>query len=171
MVIEVDQEIPSGTFKSIPWTPELNSGLVCGTPGIIRTDDWRGKRVVVIGVPGAFTPTCHVNHLPPYLQRYDEFKAKGVDAIYVLAANDPYVMSGWGVSQKLEDKIITLSDTYAEWSEKMGLSSDQTNAGMGKRTARYVLILEDNKVRSIEIEPRGVPELKLTNAETTLSKL
>lgn len=74
-------------------------------PTTLKTDDWKGKKVVVFSVPGAFTPTCHINHLPPYLQKYDEFKAKGVDTIAVVAANDAFVMSGWARVEKLTDKV------------------------------------------------------------------
>ncbi|KAG9021595.1 hypothetical protein FS837_007151 [Tulasnella sp. UAMH 9824] len=133
----------------------------------LTTDAFKGKKVVIVSVPGAFTPTCHVNHLPPYLAKYDEFRAKGVDQIYVLAANDPFVMSGWAKAQGLKDKAI--SDTYAKWSESMGLSVDLTEGGMGVRSARYVLILDDLKVVSVEREPgRGLTN---TDADTTLSKL
>jgi len=169
MSINVGDTVPSGTFKYIPWAEELETKIACGIPSEITTDAWKGKKVVIVSVPGAFTPTCHVNHLPPYLQKYDELRAKGVDAIYVLAANDCFVMSGWGIAQGLRDKITPISDTYAKWSESMGLSADLTAMGLGIRTARYVLILDDLKVVSLEKEPgRG---LTVTDVDTTLNKL
>jgi len=169
MTIQVGETIPSGTFKYVPWTEELETGLVCGVGSQITTDAWKGKKVVVVSVPGAFTPGCHVNHLPPYLQKYDQLKAKGVDEVYILAANDMWVMSGWGVTQGLRDKIIPISDTYAEWSAKMGLSVDLTEGGMGVRSSRYALILDDLKVVAVEKEPgRGVTVSGVDNILTKL---
>ncbi|KAG8941139.1 hypothetical protein FRC04_004700 [Tulasnella sp. 424] len=188
--IIVGDTVPAGQFKNIQWGPELEDKLACGVPRELTTDAFKGKKVVIVSVPGAFTPTCHVNHLPPYLAKYEEFKAKGVDDIYVLAANDVFVMSGWATAQGLKDKIVAISDTYAKWSESMGLSVDLTAMGMGVRTARYVLILDDLKVVSLEARVPGTyyiersltryddllqkePGRGLTNtdADTTLSKL
>ncbi|KAG7086550.1 hypothetical protein E1B28_002499 [Marasmius oreades] len=164
--IKVGDIIPEATFSYIPYSPELESGLVCGTP--IKLDihkDWKGKKVVLFAVPGAFTPTCHVNHLPPYLEKYSEFKAKGVDIIAVIAGNDPFVMSGWGRFSGLKDKILTLSDTDAEWSKKHGLG----NASAEQRTGRYAMILDDLKVQYIDIETaRGVA---VSGADAVLNKL
>jgi len=144
---------------------------------------------VLFSVPGAFTvrqggyslrdfilirafsssqPTCHVNHLPPYLQKYDEFKGKGVDVIAVLASNDPFVMSGWGRFQDVKDKVLSLictwkipiefliillqilclSDIGAEWSNKLGLALESPG---GARTARYAIILDDLVIKYIEV--------------------
>jgi len=143
---------------------------------------------VLLSVPGAFTvstfkkiyfkkqsviaaiqPTCHVNHLPSYLQKYDEFVAKGADVVAVLAANDPFVMSGWAGVEGLKDKVINvhffryisrgnrprqilaLTDTYAEWSKQLGLDKDFTGVGFGIRTARYAMILDDLVVKYIGV--------------------
>jgi len=120
-------------------------------------------------VPGAFTPTCHVNHLPPYLKKYDEFKAKGVDIIAVIAANDLFVMSGWGRLNGLKDKILTLSDTYAEWSKSLGLSIDLTDKGLGVRTARYAMIIDNLVVKYIEVEPAA--GVSVSGADAVLAHL
>ncbi|KAG8997094.1 hypothetical protein FRB93_000497 [Tulasnella sp. JGI-2019a] len=114
--IKVGDTIPSGTFKYVPWAPELDEGVVCGIPVQLNTDEWKGKKVVIVAVPGAFTPTCHVNHLPPYLEKYDELRKKA-DAVYVLSGNDVFVMAGWAKSQGFKDKIIALSDVNSKWSE------------------------------------------------------
>jgi len=167
--IKVGDKIPSGTFHSVPWTAELEQKLVCGIPITVSTDDWKGKKVVLFSVPGAFTPTCHINHLPPYLEKYDEFKSKGVDFIGVIAANDPHVLSGWGRFEDLQDKIVTLSDTYAEWSKSLGLSLDLTSKGMGIRTARYALILDDLVVKYVEVEPG--PGVTVSGADAVLARL
>ncbi|KAG8897943.1 hypothetical protein FRB99_007777 [Tulasnella sp. 403] len=167
--IKVGDTVPSGTFKYIPWSQMLDDRRACGIPINFSSDEWKGKKVVIISVPGAFTFTCHTRHLPPYLEKYDQLKSKGVDAIYVLAANDPFVMSAWGVSLGLQDKIIPISDTYAKWSGEIGLQKDLTEGGMGIRTARYVIILDDLKVVSVEIEEGR--EIVKTDVDTTLSKL
>jgi len=117
-------------------------------------------------------PTCHANHLPPYLEKYKEFKAKGVDVIAVIAANDPFVLSGWGRFEGLEDKvrnaanpdlapicnssirsfqILTLTDTYAAWSKSLGLQLDLTEKGLGIRTGRFAIIVDDLVVKYIQV--------------------
>ncbi|KAJ2916682.1 hypothetical protein MD484_g3742, partial [Candolleomyces efflorescens] len=167
--IKVGDTIPEGTFKYIPWTEALEDTLVCGLPVDLSTNEWKGKKIVLFSVPGAFTPTCHTNHLPPYLEKYDQFKAKGVDAIAVLAANDPFVMSGWARFEGLKDKIIALSDNGAQWSKKLGLDKDLTANGLGIRTSRYALILEDNVVKYVGIETeRGVT---VSGADAVLAHL
>ncbi|KAJ8585154.1 thioredoxin-dependent peroxidase [Rhizopogon salebrosus TDB-379] len=167
--ISVGDTIPKGTFGTIPYTEELADHSACGIPTTLSTDGWKGKKVVLFSVPGAFTPTCHINHLPPYLAKYNEFKEKGVDVIAVIAANDPFVMSGWGRVEGLADKIITLSDTNAAWSDNLGLSMDLTNRGLGIRTARYAMIIDDLVVKYVEVEP--TPGVTVSGAEAVLAKL
>jgi len=168
--IKVGDTIPEGTFKYVPYSPDLENGLICGTPVSLSTNEWKGKKVVLVSVPGAFTPTCHMNHLPSYLQKYDEFVAKGVDVVAVLAANDPFVMSGWARVEGLKDKILSLTDTYAEWSKQLGLDMDLTAVfGFGVRTARYAMIIDDLVVKYIGPEPsRGVT---VSGAEAVLAAL
>ncbi|KAF5372391.1 hypothetical protein D9615_009299 [Tricholomella constricta] len=152
--IKVGDTLPQGTFSYIPYTPELENNL--------STDEWKGKKVVLFSVPGAFTPTCHAKHLPPYIEKYEEFKAKGVDVIAVLASNDVFVMSGWG---RFEG-ILTLSDSGAEWSKALGLSIE---FGGITRTARYAIILDDLKVTYIGVEP--APGVTVSGAEAVLGNL
>ncbi|KAL0580440.1 peroxiredoxin type-2 [Marasmius crinis-equi] len=164
--IKVGDTIPPATFSHVPYSPELENGLVCGTP--VQLDihkEWKGKKVVLFAVPGAFTPTCHVNHLPPYLEKYDEFKKKGVDIIAVLAGNDAFVMSGWGRFTGLKDKILALSDANAAWSKEHGLNSDRAP----ERTGRWAIILDDLKVQSIEVE--SAPGVSVSGADAVLAKL
>jgi alkyl hydroperoxide reductase 1 len=167
--IKVGDTIPKGTFTYIPHTPELENKLACGVPAKLSTDEWKGKKVVIFAVPGAFTPTCHINHLPPYLEKYDEFKAKGVDVIAVVAANDVFVMSGWARFEGLGDKILALSDTNLEWSKSLGLTLDLSAHGLGWRTARYAIILDDLKVTFVDVEPGA--GVTVSSAEHVLSKL
>ncbi|KAJ8093087.1 peroxiredoxin type-2 [Marasmius tenuissimus] len=164
--IKAGDIIPEATFSYVPYSPELDSGLACGTPVQLNIHkEWKGKKVVLFAVPGAFTPTCHVNHLPPYLERFDEFKSKGVDVIAVLAGNDAFVMSGWSRFTGLKDKILALSDANAEWSKKHGLGHDRA----AERTGRWAIILDDLKVQYIEIET--APGVTVSGADAVLAKL
>jgi len=167
--IKAGDTIPEGTFSYIPWTPELENGLACGVPNKLSTEAWKGKKVVLVAVPGAFTPTCHANHLPPYVARIAELKAKGVDVVAFLAANDQFVMSGWGRFQGIKDEILMLSDTNAEWSKQLGLDLDLTERGMGVRTKRYALILDDLKVKYVGVDLK--PGLEETGFDGVLAHL
>jgi len=153
MTINVGETIPEGTFKYTPYSPDLADHSACGIPVTLSTNEWKGKKVVLVSIPGAFTPTCHVNHIPPYIQKYEEFKSKGVDAIAVLAANDVFVMSAWGRISGFEDHILSLSDVEAKWSKSIGLDIDLSARGFGIRTARYALVLDDLVVKYIGVEP------------------
>ncbi|KAF8066551.1 1-Cys peroxiredoxin isozyme [Lyophyllum atratum] len=185
--LKVGDTLPEGTFTYVPYTPELENNLACGVPIELSTNAWKGKKVVLFSVPGAFTvsltsdtgvsqliifriasrqPTCHAKHLPPYIEKYDEFKAKGVDEIAVLASNDAFVMSGWGRFEGVKDKILTLSDAGAKWSKSLGLSIEH---GGITRTARYAIILDDLKVVYFEVEP--APGVTVSGAEAVLGKL
>ncbi|KAJ3793008.1 1-Cys peroxiredoxin isozyme [Lentinula aff. detonsa] len=168
--IKVGDTVPDGTFSYIPYSPELDSHAACGVPTKLNiSKDWKGKKIVLFAVPGAFTPTCHVNHLPPYVEKYDEFKSKGVDEIAVVAANDAFVMSGWGRFEGLKDKILTLSDPNVEWSKKLGLDLDLSALAFGTRTARYAMIIDDLVVKYVEVEPGT--EVTVSGAEAVLAKL
>ncbi|KAJ7182979.1 1-Cys peroxiredoxin isozyme [Mycena crocata] len=167
--IKVGDTIPSGEFGYIPWAPELEDNLACGVPSKVKTDDWKGKKVVLFSVPGAFTPTCHTNHLPPFLAKHAEFKAKGVDVVAVIAANDLFVMSGWARFEGCKDKILALSDANAAWSAALNLSVDLTERGMGIRTARYAMIIDDLVVKYVEVEPG--PGVSVSGADAILARL
>ncbi|KAG6878230.1 hypothetical protein C0993_010352 [Termitomyces sp. T159_Od127] len=166
--VKIGDKLPQGTFTYIPYSPELDDKLACGVPIKLSTEEWKGKKVVLFSVPGAFTPTCHAKHLPPYLEKYDQFKAKGVDVIAVLAANDAFVMNGWARVEGLKDKIIALSDTGAEWSKSLGSELAIQTPGF-TRTARYAIIVDDLTVTSIEVEP--APGVTVSGADAILAKL
>ncbi|KAH9915459.1 Redoxin [Epithele typhae] len=167
--INVGDTIPSGTFTYIAYTPELDDHSACGLPTKMNTDEWKGKKVVLVAVPGAFTPTCHANHLPPYLQKIDEFKAKGADVVAVVAANDAFVMSGWARFLGLKEKMVALSDPNAKWSTEMGLSQDLSALDFGTRTKRYAIIIDDLKVTYIGVEPAR--EVSVSGADAVLAAL
>jgi len=170
MPIEVGQTIPEGTFKYVPYTPELENPLACGAPKEYKTSEWKGKKVVVVSVPGAFTPTCHQDHLPGFIKNREKFLEKGVDTIVFLAANDPFVMSAWGRVEGLKDTILTVCDPNAAWSAKLGYTQDLTRVGFGIRTGRYALIVDDLVVKFIAAEEDGLG-LEKSSAEKVLAKL
>ncbi|KAF8307173.1 Redoxin [Clavulina sp. PMI_390] len=163
--IKVGDTLPEGTFMYVPYTPELADGSACGRPIKYRTSEWKDKKVVLFAVPGAFTPTCHVNHLPDFITRRKEFTDKKVDVVACLAYNDAFVMSGWGRVSGGKDEVLMLSDENGDWSSQMGLRIDGA-----QRTKRYAMIIDDLVVKSIEVEsnPSG---LEVSGAEHVLSRL
>lgn len=114
--------------------------------------------------------TCHVNHIPPYLQKIQEFKSKGVDEIYVLAQNDPFVMSAWGVQNKAKGEVIFATDLGLEFSEGVGSIADLSSMGFGKRNGRYALVVDDLKVVYFAAEP-SPGAVEVSGADHVLAKL
>ncbi|EPQ27472.1 uncharacterized protein PFL1_05010 [Pseudozyma flocculosa PF-1] len=171
MTISKGDTIPNATFAYVPWSPELDDGTACGVPTKFQThDEFKGKKVVIISVPGAYTPTCHVRHIPPFLEKLQEFKSKGVDKIYVIAQNDPFVMSAWGVQNKGKDQVVFASDVNLEFSKGVGSTVDMSAAGFGVRTGRYALVADDLKVSYFAAE-ESPGALDVSSAEAVLSKL
>ncbi|WFC96816.1 peroxiredoxin type-2 [Malassezia brasiliensis] len=166
---EIGSTIPNTKFAYVPYSPELEDHKVCGLPtGFQSHERWKGKKVVIVSVPGAFTPTCTANHVPPYVEKIQEFKNKGVDEVVVIAANDPFVMSAWGVSEQAKDLVTFAQDVNCEFSQAFKATLDLSSKGMGERTARYALIANDLKVEYFGID-QGEPQQ--SSAATLLSKL
>ncbi|KAI0746300.1 Redoxin [Daedaleopsis nitida] len=153
--VNVGDTVPQGTFVHVPFTPELEEHSACGMPLKLSTDAWKGKKVLLFAVPGAFTPSCHANHAPPYLAQLPALKAKGIDTVAVVSANDPFVLSGWSRILGFKDQILALSDPDGKWSEQLGLTVDLSGAGigLGKRTTRYAIVLDDLKIVYLGVEP------------------
>lgn len=139
-------------------------------PKEISTDDlFKGKKVVMFAVPGAFTPTCSVKHLPGFVQNAEAFKAKGVDTVVCMAVNDPFVMGAWSREQGTGDAIVMLADGSATFTKALGLELDLVPRGMGVRSQRFALVAEDGKVTHLAVEPPG--GFDVSKAETILSAL
>jgi peroxiredoxin len=128
-----------------------------------------GKRVVVFAVPGAFTPTCSMKHLPGFVEQYDALKSKGADVIACLAVNDAFVMDAWGKSSNASGKVRMLADGNGELTRALGLGMDASGFGMGQRSQRYTMILRDGKVEALMVEPG--PGLNASSAESVLARL
>jgi glutaredoxin/glutathione-dependent peroxiredoxin len=160
MSINVGDKMPKGQFTR----------MGASGPEPISTDDlFRGKKVVLFSVPGAFTPTCSAKHLPGFVQNADALKKKGVDTIACMAVNDVFVMKAWGESAKAADKVAMLADGNGEYARALGLELDASKFGMGQRSKRFSLIVDDGVVKQVTLEPAG--EFGVSSAETALKQL
>ena len=143
MPIKVGSSLPDGTFKIM--TPE-------GPSDISVSEIFDNKKVVLIAVPGAFTPTCHSNHLPGYIENYDKILAKGVDSIAVISTNDVFVMNIWEKETGGAGKIQYLADGTIEFTKSIGMDIDLSAAGLGVRSQRYSMLVENREVKILNIE-------------------
>lgn len=136
-----------------------------------RTTDeiFAGKKVVIFAVPGAFTPTCHKNHLPGFLTKFDELKAKGVDTIAVTGVNDVFVMDAWARDTGGKGKIEFLADGSGAFAKAIGLTVDLNERGLGLRSRRYAMIVENGVVRSVDVEEAA--GVDVSSADAVLQKL
>ncbi|MEQ1942173.1 peroxiredoxin [Mesorhizobium sp. VNQ89] len=150
MTIAVGEKLPDAKFKTL--TED-------GPKELTTADVFAGKKVVLFGVPGAFTPTCSNNHLPGYLENHDAIKARGVDTIAVISTNDAFVMGAWARFSGGEGKILFLADGSGDFAKATGLGLDLSANGMGLRNKRFSMIAEDGVVKSINVETQpGVSE-------------
>jgi peroxiredoxin len=160
MTIKVGESIPS--MKLMMGTPE--------GPKETSTDEvFKGKKVVLFAVPGAFTPTCSAKHLPGFVQNAEALKAKGVDTVACIAVNDAFVMGAWGKDQSVDGKVVMLADGSATLTKALGLELDLTARGLGIRSQRYALVAEDGKVTHLAVEPPG--GFDVSKAESILGAL
>lgn len=143
MTIAVGQKLPDVSFKTM-----TNEGM----KDLNTADIFAGKKVVLFGVPGAFTPTCSNNHLPGYLENYDPILARGVDTIAVVAVNDAFVMSAWARFTGGEGKLLYLADGSGDFAKATGLDLDMSARGLGLRLVRFSMIVEDGTVTALNIE-------------------
>ena len=139
-------------------------------PGAISTDDlFSGKKVVLVSVPGAFTPTCSADHLPGFVDHADALKSKNVDTIACMAVNDVFVMDAWGKDRGVGDKVMMLADGNGEYAEALGLSFDASGFGMGTRGQRFAIVVEDGVATHVAIEAPG--QFEVSKAEAVLDAL
>ena len=139
-------------------------------PGAVSTEDlFGGKKVVLFSVPGAFTPTCSMNHVPGFVDHADEILAKGVDTIACMAVNDIFVMDAWGKDRSVGDKISMLADGNGEYASALGLELDATGFGMGMRGQRFAIIIDDGVATHVAVEEPG--KFEVSSAESVLANL
>lgn len=159
MTIQVGDRLPD-----VP----LAIGTAEGPKPTTSGEFFAGKRVALFAVPGAFTPTCSARHLPSYVEKADDLKTNGIDEIACISVNDPFVMSAWGAADGSED-ITMLADGNGQFSDAVGLSFDGSKFGMGKRSQRYSMIVNDGVVEQLNIEAPG--EYRASSAEYMLDQL
>jgi glutaredoxin/glutathione-dependent peroxiredoxin len=160
MTIKTGEKLPDATFMTMAaeGPQPISSGQVFG-----------GKRVALFAVPGAFTPTCSARHLPGYKERAAELKAKGVDLIACVSVNDVFVMAAWAESQGLSDEVMMLADGNGVFTKAIGLDMDASRFGMGARSQRYSMIVNDGVVETLNVEEGG--DFKVSAAEYMLAQL
>ncbi|KAK7204843.1 putative peroxisomal protein [Myxozyma melibiosi] len=154
-MVAVNDKFPTETkFVYVPITPETSDIKACGIPGPLDFDkEFADKTVVIVSIPGAFTPTCMENHVPPFLEHLSDLKAKGVDVFIVVAANDPFVMSAFAKANKVsDDSVYFVTDPDAELSKKLGFTL-QLPPGFGLRTGRYALVVKKGVITYVGNEP------------------
>src|SRR4029078_10154086 len=167
MTIKVGDRLPAGTLQEY-YDVEKN-GCAIGPNPISIESLTKGKKVVLFGLPGAFTPTCSAKHVPSYLAAYDKLKAKGVDTIACMSVNDAFVMGAWGRDQHAGGKIQMLADGSAAYTKALGLELDLTARGMGIRCQRFSMLVDDGVVKTLNIEAPG--KFEVSGGETMLAQL
>jgi peroxiredoxin len=160
MAIQAGDKMPAGVFGIM-----TESG-----PGAISADDlFKGKKVVLFSVPGAFTPTCSNNHLPGFVDHADAILAKGVDTIACTAVNDVFVMHAWGKDRGVEDKVMMLADGNGDYVKALGLELDASGFGMGTRGERFAIVVDDGVATHVAVEAPG--QFEVSSAEAVIDQL
>lgn len=160
MSIEVGDTLPSATLVRV---------TEAGPEKITSEDFFKGRRVALFCVPGAFTPVCSARHLPGYVEQADALKAKGIDEVAGMAVNDPFVLAAWGKQGGTEGKVTLLSDGNAEFVKALGLDFDGSSFGMGIRGQRFAMVVDDGKVVQLDVEEGG--SFGVSSAEHMLEQL
>ena len=160
-MVKVGDKVPHATLRMIG----------AEGPKPITTEELfpKGKKVVAFALPGAFTPTCSAKHVPGFVSSYDQIKAKGVDTIACISVNDAFVMGAWGKDQKAGEKVMMLGDGNGEFTQAMGLSMDGSKFGLGTRSQRYAMIVQDGVIKDLFVEKPGAFEVSA--AENVLKHL
>ena len=166
-MIAVGQKLPNATLYE--FLDEATEGCSVG-PNAFEVDKLiAGKKIVIFALPGAFTPTCSAKHVPGYVEHYDALKAKGVDEIWCISVNDPFVMGAWGRDLQVGNKVRMFGDGSAELTKKLGMEFDLTARGLGVRSQRYAMIVEDGVVKTLDLEAPG--KFEVSDAASVLKKL
>lgn len=161
MSIKVGESLPDATFTIM--TPD-------GPQPITTAEVFKGRKVVLFAVPGAFTPTCSMNHLPGFLEKAAEFKAKGIDEIVVVAVNDVFVMDAWSKHSGAQGKIKFLADGSGNFAKALGLTLDLTDRGLGIRSQRYSMLVDDGVVKRLNVE-ESVGKAETSGADALLKQI
>ncbi len=167
MTIQIGDRLPSGELRE--FIEVESEGCSLGPNKFNVGELVKGKKIAIFAVPGAYTPTCSAQHVPGYVQHADDFKEKGIDEIWCIAVNDPFVMGAWGRDQNATGIVRMMSDGNAEFSKALGLDADFSKGGMGTRSQRYSMMVDDGVVRQLNLEQGG--KFEVSGAETLLAQL
>ncbi|MGZ3183602.1 MAG: redoxin family protein [Telluria sp.] len=167
MTIKIGDKLPDGQLAEFIETE--TEGCTLGPNTFNVQDLVKGKKIVIFGLPGAYTPTCSAQHVPGFVQHAAEFKAKGIDEIWCISVNDAFVMGAWGRDQKATGIVRMMADGNAMYSKALGLDADFSKYGMGTRSQRYSMLVEDGVVKQLNVEEGG--GFKVSDAETMLKQL
>ncbi len=161
MAIKVGDKLPEATFMTMS---------ADGPKPMTTAEVFGGKKVALFAVPGAYTPTCHKTHMPGFVERAEELRKKGFDAVACTAVNDVFVLTNWGKDSKAEGKIQMLADGSADFAKKIGLEIDLTARGLGVRSKRYAMAVQDGVVKILNIED-APPTVDKSSAATLCSQV
>ena len=166
-MIKVGDKLPAGTLKE--FIEGEGNGCSIG-PNTFELDKLTaGKKIAMFGLPGAFTPTCSAKHVPGYVEKAEEFKKAGVDEIWCISVNDPFVMGAWGRDQKTAGKVRMMADGSGDFTRATGLTLDLSAGGMGQRSQRYSMLVEDGVVKALNVEQPG--KFEVSDAENMLKQV
>ncbi len=167
MTIKVGDTLPDATLRE--FIEVEGNGCSIGPNAFQVSDLVRGKRIVIFGLPGAYTPTCSAKHVPGYVALREALAARGIDEIWCVSVNDAFVMGAWGRDQKAGGKVRMMADGSAEFTNKLGLAVDLSKGGMGVRSQRYAMLVDNGVVRSLDVEAPG--KFEVSGAEAMLARL
>jgi peroxiredoxin len=167
MTIKIGDRLPEGTLSE--FIEIETEGCSLGPNTFNVSELVKDKKIAIFGLPGAFTPTCSAKHVPGYVEHADAFKAKGVDEIWCISVNDAFVMGAWGRDQKSTGIVRMMADGNAAFSKALGLDADFSKVGMGTRSQRYSMLVDNGVVKQLNVEAPG--KFEVSNAETLLKQL
>ncbi|HEY1088999.1 MAG TPA: peroxiredoxin [Archangium sp.] len=166
MTIEIGQKLPEATLTE---TTQFGEACPLNPEPVSVAAASKGKKIVIFGLPGAYTPTCSAQHVPGYLQNLGALKEKGVDEVWCVSVNDGYVMAAWGKEQGAIGKVRMLGDGSADFAKKLGLDVDLGKFGMGTRMQRFSMLVVDGVVKSLNVEKGG--KFEVSDAKTMLGQV
>jgi glutaredoxin/glutathione-dependent peroxiredoxin len=165
-MLKVGDKLPSATLQE--FIEIEGNGCSLGPNSFDTVKSTAGKKIAIFALPGAFTPTCSAQHVPGYVQKAGDLKAAGVDEVWCVSVNDAFVMGAWGRDQKVAGKVRMMADGSAEFTRATGLTLDLGARGMGLRSQRYSMLVDDGVVKSLNIEAPG--KFEVSDAETLLKQ-